>query len=113
MRIVRVAGTVGTACGDTLERTPKGSRRMNVRIVVSGRNYDLAHSIPEELTLSERASVDDALKTLAGFLPKNRCLPGSCLLAVSGVHLGSLQQHRAQLLKDGDELLVLSPVAGG
>jgi len=86
---------------------------MRVRIVVGGRNYDLADSLPEHVTLPEGASVDDALKALVGHIPKNRSLPGSCLIAVSGTHLGSLRQHRGQLLKDGDELLVLSPVAGG
>jgi molybdopterin converting factor small subunit len=86
---------------------------MKVRIVVGGRNYDLADSIPQQLTLPEGASVDDALTALLGHVPKNRSLSGSCLIAVSGVHLGSLQRHHAQLLQDGDELLVLSPVAGG
>ena len=86
---------------------------MRVRVFVSGRNYDLADSLPEHLMLPEGASVDDALRALVGCIPKNRSLPGSCLIAVSGTHLGSLQQHRPQLLKDGDELLVLSPVAGG
>ncbi len=86
---------------------------MNVRIVWAGRNYDLAASLPDELTLPESASVDDALKMLSGCLPHNRRLPGTCLIAVSGTHLGCLQSHRNQPLKDGDELLVLWPVAGG
>ncbi len=86
---------------------------MNVRIVWAGRNYDLAASLPEELTLPEGASVDDALQSLTERLPPNRSLPGTCLIAVSGIHLGCLQHHRNQPLKDGNELLVLWPVAGG
>lgn len=86
---------------------------MRVRIFLGGRNYDLSDSLPECLTLPEGASVDDALGALAGYLPRDRSLPGTCLIAVSGNHIGSLHQHPAQSLKDGDELLILSPVAGG
>jgi len=86
---------------------------MNVRVVLSGRNYDVADSVPEQLTLPDGASVDDALQRLAPLIPGEKGLPGSCLLAVSGTHLGTVNKHRPRVLSDGDELLVLAPVAGG
>ena len=46
-------------------------------------------------------------------LPGDNPLSASCLVAVSGMHLGTLADHRPQTLKDGDELLLLAPVAGG
>jgi molybdopterin converting factor small subunit len=33
-------------------------------------------------------------------------------VALSGVHLGTLRSHQARQLADGDELLILAPVAG-
>ena len=86
---------------------------MNVRIVLSGRNYDLGEVIPAELMLPDGASLDDALSALARQMPGGKGLPASCLLAVSGVHLGTVGAHRPRPLRDGDELLVLAPVAGG
>ena len=86
---------------------------MNVRVVISGRNYHAAERLPRQLTLPDGASVDAALQALESLLPGGTRLPVSCLIAVSGLHLGTLRNHRSQLLRDGDELLVLSPVAGG
>ena len=88
-------------------------RTMQVRVVLSGRNYELADSVPGQLTLPEGASLDDALRTLAPLVPSDRVLPRSALVAVSGTHLGTVNRHRPQVLRDGDELLVLAPVAGG
>ena len=86
---------------------------MQVRIVIAGRHYDAAESIPKELTLPPECSLDAALQTLQGLLPNGTRLPDSCLVAVSGVHLGTLGKHRPQVLRPGDELLLLAPVAGG
>lgn len=86
---------------------------MEVGVVISGRNYDAADAIPKSLTLADGASVDEALKTLAALLPEDRPLPGSCLIAVSGTHLGTLASHREANLRDGDELVLIAPVAGG
>jgi molybdopterin converting factor small subunit len=86
---------------------------MVIRIVVSGRNYDLAERIPRRLTLGEGATLDEALNALAGLLPDGRALPASCLIAVSGTHLGTIGRHRDQPLAEEDELLLLAPVAGG
>ena len=86
---------------------------MKVRVVVSGRNYDTARAIPRQLTLPEGCSVDEAISAVAGYLPQGRDLPESCLVAVSGSHLGTLRSHRPQVLSDGDELVLIVPVAGG
>jgi len=86
---------------------------MKIRLVVSGRDYDLAKTLPQELALSDGASLDQALEALAALVPPGRGLADSCLVAVSGVHLGTLRHHRPRPLVDGDELLILAPVAGG
>ncbi len=86
---------------------------MKVRLVISGRSYDAAKTIPEHLTLPEGCSVADALKQVAKLIPGERGLPESCLVAVSGMHLGTLRSHRPRVLADGDELVLIAPVAGG
>ena len=86
---------------------------MRIRLFISGRNYDLAAKIPDELTLADGATLDDALQGLSGLLPADRKLPASCVVAVSGRHCGTLGSHRPESLRDGDELVVLAPVAGG
>ena len=86
---------------------------MKVRVVISGRAYDATEQIPQQITLPEGCRVDEALQTLAGLLPTGKELPGSCLIAVSGTHLGTLDQHQPRVLTDGDELVVIAPVAGG
>jgi molybdopterin converting factor small subunit len=86
---------------------------MTVRVAILGRNYDTAQSVPEQLSLPEGASLDDALKALAAFLPADRPISESCLVAVGGVHVGTVASHLPQVLKQGDELLLLAPVAGG
>ena len=86
---------------------------LNVQIVFIGRRYDAARSIPERLCLPEGATVDDALKAIAKQLSGDNPLSASCLVAVSGMHLGTLAEHRSATLKDGDELVLLAPVAGG
>ena len=86
---------------------------MNISIVVSGRSYDTAESLPDRLSLPEDCSLDDALAELASLLPEGKTLPATCLLAVSGLHLGTLGNHRAHPLKEGDQLVLVAPVAGG
>jgi len=86
---------------------------MMIRVAISGRHYDLAAGLPEELSLADGASVDAALAAVAGLLPAGSRLPASCLVAVSGEHLGTLASHVSRPLRDGDELLVIAPVAGG
>ena len=86
---------------------------MKVRLIISGRSYHTAETIPEHLTLPSGASVDDALQSLAGLMPRGKTLPDTCLLAVSGTHLGTLHNHKPHVLTDGDELVLIAPVAGG
>ncbi len=86
---------------------------MEVRVVVSGRNYDTAEAIPRHLTLPEGCSVDEALQAVAEFCRQGPGLPESCLVAVSGTHLGTLRRHKPHVLSDGDELVLIAPVAGG
>ena len=86
---------------------------MKVRLVVSGRNYDAADAIPEQLTLPEGSSVDEALQAVAELVAPEKALPESCLVAVSGTHLGTLRSHKPHVLTDGDELVLIAPVAGG
>ncbi len=86
---------------------------MNIRFTVSGRNYNLADSLPECLTLEEGASVTEAIGAIERLLPGGNSLPASCLVAVSGVHLGTVGQHAPRTLHDGDELVLIAPVAGG
>ncbi len=86
---------------------------MRIRLVISGRHYEAAEAIPEELSLPDECSVDEALETLAGLLGDENRLPDSCLVAVSGSHLGTLSDHRSHTLRAGDELVLIAPVAGG
>jgi molybdopterin converting factor small subunit len=86
---------------------------MRVRVVISGRHYDTAAVLPKELELPHDCPLDAALEVLRGRLPADFQLPESCLVAVSGRHLGTLREHQAWTLRDGDELLLLAPVAGG
>ncbi len=86
---------------------------MKVRLTISGRSYDAAESIPQRLTLPEGGSLDDALQAVADLMPEGKGLPASCLVAVSGTHLGTLGNHRPHSLEDDDELVLIAPVAGG
>lgn len=86
---------------------------MVVRVVVAGRGYDTAARFPESLALAEHATLDDALAELNKCASGAKGLPASCLVAVCGTHLGTVGAHRARVLQDGDELLLLAPVAGG
>ncbi len=86
---------------------------MKIRIVVTGRNYHAAKPLPEALELAEGQGVDDALAALAETLPEGQSFPASCLLVVSGQHLGTISQHQPRELRDGDELALIAPVAGG
>ena len=86
---------------------------LNVQIVFMGHRYDVARSVPDRLCLRDGATVDDALKAITGQLSGDNRISSSCLVAVSGMHVGTLGDHRAMILKDGDELFLLAPVAGG
>ncbi len=86
---------------------------MNVRVLIAGRGYQAAEQMPGHLTLADGCSLDEALQALAAQVPGGRGLAGSCLVAVSGTHLGTVRSHRPCVLCDGDELTIIAPVAGG
>lgn len=86
---------------------------MNIRFIVSGRNYNLADSLPDRLSLEEGAGVTEAIAAVERLLPRGSSLPASCLVAVSGIHLGTVGRHSPRTLRDGDELVLIAPVAGG
>ena len=86
---------------------------MRVRVLVTGRGYHTALELPPEVELPGGATVDDALATLAALLPDGKKLPPSCLIAVSGRHLGAVSGYESCTLREGDELVLITPVAGG
>jgi len=86
---------------------------MNVRIVLSGRGYDAAAALPLEWQLPEQSTLADALEVVRRQLPAGRELPSSCLVAVSGVHVGTVGRHASRTLRDGEEIVLIAPVAGG
>jgi molybdopterin converting factor small subunit len=93
-------------------REPTHSERRNIvkiRIVVAGRGYDAEHRLPPELDLPAGSTIQNALERLGGGVD----LPTTCLVIVSGVHVGTLGGFTDQPLKEGDEVLLLAPVAGG
>ena len=86
---------------------------MNIRLTISGRSYDVAEAVPRTLVLEDGATVADALASLNGHLQNGAALADSCLVAVGGTHLGTLTRHEPRRLSDGDELVIIAPVAGG
>jgi molybdopterin converting factor small subunit len=86
---------------------------MKVQITLSGRAYHAAEQLPRTLDLPEDSTVQSALKSLSEMLSEENPISTSCLIAVSGRHLGTMGQFSDQPLRDGDELVILAPVAGG
>ena len=86
---------------------------MKIQVSYTGRGYQSATLLPSDITLGDDSTVDDALGLLAKELPDDQQLPPSCLLAVSGEHIGTVGDHSNRPLRDGDELILLAPVAGG
>lgn len=86
---------------------------MKIRVVVTGRSYHTADPLPDELEMPAGGYVDDALGTLEKHLPEGQSFPASCLVIVSGQHLGTMASHENRALRDGDELALIAPVAGG
>jgi len=86
---------------------------MNIQVVITGRGYHAAEELPERLALPDDCGLDEALRTLAVLMPGGKGLAESCLVAVSGTHLGTVRSHGPCVLRDGDELMIIAPVAGG
>ncbi len=86
---------------------------MMIRIALMGRSYHLAGELPEQIELPADASIDEVLQQVDHELPDGHSLPRSCLVIVSGRHLGTVGQHESCPLRDGDEVVLVAPVAGG
>lgn len=89
---------------------------MHIRLTYSGRNYDQAATLPPHLELPDGATVSRALEAVQAALraaPPASALPGTALVAVAGVHVGTVRAHQDRPLRDGEELLLITPVAGG
>ena len=84
---------------------------MKINVVITGRSYHQANDVPESLDLPPGSSLDQALAEIDALLGGE--LPGTCLLSVSGNHVGNVAQHENVPLNDGDELVLIAPVAGG
>ncbi len=85
---------------------------MKIRIVFSGRNYQAGQSLPAALELPQGSTVTEAIEKLAELIGEGN-LPGGCLVALGGTHLGTVASHRPEPLAEDDELVVIAPVAGG
>jgi molybdopterin converting factor small subunit len=86
---------------------------MRIRILFTGRSYQTDDQLPSELEVPEDTTVSQALRLLDDALPGDQQLPPSCLVAVSGEHIGTVGQLNDQSLRDGQELVLIAPVAGG
>ena len=86
---------------------------MKIRIVFTGRGYDAGAELPPQLELPAGATTVAALQEIRRRLPADRDLPPSCLVAVQGRHLGTVGGHAPRELRDGEELVLIAPVAGG
>ena len=85
---------------------------MKIHLTFMGRSYHAAEPLPAELEIPDSGDLEAALQILQES-PGGNMLPSSCLLAVSGEHLGTLADHPDHVLKEGDELTLIAPVAGG
>ncbi len=92
---------------------PPDEETVKINLVVTGRHYHTAAELPAELELPDGSTVADALQAVARHFPGDQPLPASCLVAVSGTHLGTVAAHRPQVLADRVELVLIAPVAGG
>ena len=78
---------------------------MRLKFVYMGHGYDQTANWPEFLELPETATVDIALRALEQELSRTRAVAGSCLVVVSGRHLGTIARHENIALAATDELM--------
>jgi hypothetical protein len=86
---------------------------MKIHLVLTGRAYQQGEQLPEQLELPDESRLSDALAAITATLPEGESLPESWLLAVAGTHVGTVGQHPDPHLTEGQELLLIAPVAGG
>ena len=102
------------AVADFLSIVPQYIQSLKIILLINHNKHAVpAHCNLKQLMLPDACSVDEALEAVAKLLPQGKRLPESCLIAVSGAHLGTLQNHRPHPLREGDELVIIAPVAGG
>ncbi len=86
---------------------------MKLRFTMMGRSYDAADKLPDALELAEGACIEDALNAVTMCLSEPQTLPPSCLVVHNGKHLGTVAAYESVALADGDDLVLIAPVAGG
>ena len=86
---------------------------MRIEVMVTGRDYHTADAMPESIDLADGGTVDDAIAALRTYLAEGQTFPESCLVAVSGEHLGTIGGYHNRPLREGDEITLIAPVAGG
>lgn len=86
---------------------------MNIRVILTGRSYHFAEQLPETLELADGSPLQTAIDALNELLPDEGSLPPSCIIALNNEQVGTIGNHSNPALKDGAELLFVTPVAGG
>lgn len=84
---------------------------MQIQLFITGRMYHLADGAPDRIDLPDDATLTQAVAALQQLLPEP--LPDTTLLSVGNRHCGSIGRFDDCDLRDGDELIVVAPVAGG
>ncbi|HJN09655.1 MAG: MoaD/ThiS family protein [Pirellulaceae bacterium] len=85
---------------------------MKIRITYLGRSYQHAETLPEQIDLESGATIASAVQAVNSLLAETN-LPGSCLVTVSGEHVGSVASFTDRPMREGEELVLIAPVAGG
>ncbi len=86
---------------------------MKIQVIISGRAYHTMQDVPESLDLAGAATLDDALARIGDHLSDHEQLPPTAMIAVGGKHVGTLARHESCDLSDGDDIVLIVPVAGG
>lgn len=81
---------------------------MKLRLQIMGRRSSGSETLPSELDLAPHATLYDVCAAL-----RSTDLSPATLIVVSGKHVGTLGNHPPLVLRDGDDLLLLAPIAGG
>lgn len=86
---------------------------VKIRLVVTGRGYHAAESLPDQWEVPDHATVDDLMRLVMERYGDGAGWSATCLIAVAGRHLGTVASHEPAALRDGDEVTLIAPVAGG
>ena len=86
---------------------------MRIPLVVTGRGSHAIENLPDQLDVPDQASVDDVIRLLVERYGEGPGWSASCLIAVAGRHLGTVASHLPATLREGDEVTLIAPVAGG